>query len=345
MLKKINETMILDLVRQEGPISRADIAKALQISRPTISKLVGELVNRRVIVEIGEGQSKGGKRPILLQLNRNMHLIGIHLSYPSVKLAIVDNLGNVLVRQELATPGTFQEMMDVLINASSELLHSAGITHSTVAAVSVAVAGITDARTGRIVSSRNFPFLVGTGLKAALQRQYRVPILIDNDVYMGVYGEAYALSAASGSSLAFVRIDNLIGLGMWIDGRVYRGSQFAAGEIGDMLVSAERQLASGYSQEGGYFERWMNERQGEDLDYKIACCLANIVCLFAPDRLFIGGELLIGRGGAIDRINTILKRINGRAPQLETARFGVDAELIGSIYAAVDAIRQNVKIY
>lgn len=349
LLKKINLVMVADLIRKQGPISRADIAKTLGISRPTVSKLTAHLLEDRAIVEIGEGLSNGGKKPILLQINgSSAYVVGIHMSYPACKVALADNLGNVLAREEAATE-TIGVAADYAAAAVKRLLKSARLDSRRLSAIAVAVSGIADPSTGEVLQARHVPQLQGTGLKRALEAKFGVPVWIDNDVYMGLISQSASLDSQP-RSVAYVSVGKLIGLGLMIEGRVYRGARLAAGEIGDMLIDAGEQLKDGYSPEGGYLERWLgwpadsDNGTAQEAQRKIACCLANVVSLFDPERLVVGGEILSLAPSWLGPIECMLRQITPRAPVLETAHYRDDAELMGGVFAAIRNLRETVSL-
>ncbi|MFK7695503.1 ROK family protein [Paenibacillus sp. HJGM_3] len=362
LLKKINTGSIVDMVRRDGPLSRAELAKRLHMSRPTVSKLVSELLAEQVLVEIGVGPSSGGKKPIYLQINsKGAYVIGVHVAYPTIRIALANNLGDVLKRGAIPAPDSLDSLLDEIVSQAHELLGTAKLTANDLSAVGVAFSGIVNPQQGDILYARFFPFVKGTTFKEQLEQRLRAPVFIDNDVYMGVLGEASVLDRQP-YSLAFVTLGAMIGMGMMIEGQVFRGARFAAGEIGDMLIDAPRQLSGGYHPEGGYLERWLGALGNEGVlraaqagseaalalvredQTKLAVMLANIVSLFDPERLIIGGTILQVQDLFLPQIRTLLKDLTGRAIELETAHYSEDSELIGGIAKAIQSLQQKISI-
>ena len=75
LLRKVNESAILELIREQGPISRSDLARLLHLSPPTITRIVNPLIEAGLVLEGDPGDSKGGRRPILLTFNSRASLI------------------------------------------------------------------------------------------------------------------------------------------------------------------------------------------------------------------------------------------------------------------------------
>lgn len=362
LLKKINTGIIVDMVRREGPLSRAELAKRLNMSRPTVSKLVSELLGEQVLLEVGVGPSSGGKKPIYLQINsRGAYVIGVHVAYPTIKIALANNAGEVLQRLSFQAPDSMEELLTAVTDCSGTLLKEAGLQKGDLSAVGVAFTGIVNPLLGEIVYSRFFPFVKGTAFKEELEKRLSAPIFIDNDVYMGVLGESGVLEKQP-HSIAFVTLGAMIGMGFMIEGQAYRGSHYAASEIGDMLIDSSKQLAGGFQPGGGYLERWLSAlgndetllaaRNGSDAakllveedQLKIAVCLANIICMFDPEQLIVGGTILHYQDMFLPRIRTLVAEITGRSPTIQTAYYQDDSELIGSIHKAIQSLQQKISI-
>lgn len=362
LLKKINTGIIVEMVRREGPLSRAELAKRLNISRPTVSKLVSELLEELVLIEVGVGPSSGGKKPIYLQINsKGAYVIGIHVAYPTIKLALANNMGDVLKRDSFRAPDSMDALIETITRYSSQLLRAADLKAEDLSAVGVAFTGIVNPQLGEVVFSRFFPYVRGTEFKEELEKRLHAPIFMDNDVYMGVLGEAGVLEVQP-QSIAFVTLGAMVGMGIMIEGQAYRGSRFAASEIGDMIIDSSKQLAGGFQPSGGYLERWLSALGNEEVlhaavagdqaalklveddQMKLAAVLANIICLFDPEQLIVGGTILQHQNLFLPRIKSLLMEITGRLPAIKTAHYMEDSELIGSVFKAIQSLQQKISI-
>lgn len=154
----------------------------------------------------------------------------------------------------------------------------------------------------------------------------------------------------------------MIGMGFMIEGQAYRGSRYAASEIGDMIIDSSKQLAGGFQPGGGYLERWLSAlgndetlfaaKEGseaarllvEEDQVKIAVCLANIICMFDPEQLIVGGTILQYQDMFLPRIRALVTEITGRVPSIKTAHYKEDSELIGSIHKAIQSLQQKISI-
>src|SRR5688572_15764196 len=91
-IKNINQGLVLKVIENNGPISRAAIGKIIGLTPPTISAIVRDLINRGIVSEIGKGDSSGGKKPILIQINsESAYIIAVDLgSENGIRVALMD---------------------------------------------------------------------------------------------------------------------------------------------------------------------------------------------------------------------------------------------------------------
>jgi glucokinase len=362
LLKQINTGIIVEMVRREGPLSRSELAKRLNMSRPTVSKLVSDLLAEQTIIEVGHGPSNGGKRPIYLQINsRGAYVIGIHVAYPTVKIVLANNMRAFLQRSSFQTPDSLDKLVSLIKEHVEELLRAAGLAKGDLSAVGIAFSGIVNPLAGEVMNARFFPFVKGTQFKEQIESLLEAPVFIDNDVYMGVLGEAEVLEKQP-QSIVFVTLGAMIGLGIMIEGQVYRGAKFAASEIGDMIIDSSKQLANGYRPEGGYLERWLvalgkeeilqAARKGdqtarrlvEEDQMKVACLLANIQSIFDPEQFIVGGTILRDHDLFIPQVRHLLLQLTGRPIDIVTAHYLEDSELAGSVSKAIQSLHNKISI-
>jgi len=91
LMKSLNKSLILNVIRTEGPISRADIAKRTQLTAPTVTNIVGELLESGLVIESDLGVSSGGRKPILLRIHAQaFQVIGIDVGTQDIKLVLTN---------------------------------------------------------------------------------------------------------------------------------------------------------------------------------------------------------------------------------------------------------------
>jgi glucokinase len=163
------------------------------------------------------------------------------------------------------------ENVEAVAALVQRLLAQAGFTSKDLACLSLGVPGVVDIRAGQVLLVPNVPHWNGLHLGAALQsRLGRIPVRMDNDVNLAAFGEYWRGSGKGCSSLFFIAIGTGIGGGIVIDGRIYRGTRFGAGEIGYFVMSRnQRERRFG---EFGWFESvasgYALDRAGRELARK-----------------------------------------------------------------------------
>ncbi len=279
LMQKINKSMILNLMKQREHISRAEIAKELKLSPPTVSKIIDRLLIEGWIVEIGAGASNGGRKPQLLQFNnRKGYAVGAWIGDRSLLAGVADLSGNILLKRELrrelaseargvpavdgaAATGAGADqgrtagmpLEQELILLIYRTLKDAGIPADKLSTIGVAVCGITQKEGGTVVRSRHLPGWENFPIQKVLEQEFSVPVVVDGDTFMAVLGEALQGAGQGGRNLVRVTLGAGIGCGILLDERVYRGTTGAAGEIGDMIVCEEINPAA-LAGRGGYLE-------------------------------------------------------------------------------------------
>lgn len=240
LMRELNQALILNLVRQEGQISRAEIAKRTNLSRSTVSNIVNELIEQNRIIEIQKGESRGGRRPILVELNyRSRCAIGIEIATTFLNLVVTD-LNAVILYQYL-------EPFDIAIGPEAAVVRvqqlvkhglvAAGVDQSQVAGVGVGIPGPLAYETGQTIAPPIMPGWHGVALREEFSAALPFNVLIDNDANLGALAE-YRWGAAQGiRNVAYIYLGTTgIGAGLVLNGAIYRGEIGSAGEIGHLTI-------------------------------------------------------------------------------------------------------------
>src|SRR5919204_1478177 len=97
LMRELNERIVLNLIRQDGPISRAELARRSNLSRSTISSIIAPLLATNIVREVGAGDSQGGRRPIMIEFNyQSGFVVGVELGTATLTVLLADLAANVL---------------------------------------------------------------------------------------------------------------------------------------------------------------------------------------------------------------------------------------------------------
>jgi glucokinase len=369
-MRDINRSAVLEIIRRESPISRTAIAQRLDVSLPTVMRIVDGLMEEGFIRSQGTTEWSGGRRRPLLEFNADGFVVlGIDMGGTDLYGAIADLGGNILDEASLSLTETSSEASFIFLTALiDKLLASAKVEGRRVRGIGVGAPGVTLHEEGIVTWAyalhwENFP------LKARLAEKYDLPITVDNDVNLAALGELWFGAGQNVQDMILVEIGTGIGAGVIIDGRLYRGAKEASGEIGNMLPGREflgknftdfgalERVASGTAmirrahgllehQRGDAAlkgltvediflaarnkEEWAQTIVNETADY-LAIAITNLVAAFDPEIIVLGGAT--SRSADV-LIQPILERISAaipNPPRIVVSDLGLHATVMGAI--------------
>jgi glucokinase-like ROK family protein len=245
-LRRLNRLRVIDALRDEGLISRAEIARRTGLSRSTVSSLVSELQADGLVIERPEPAAahgdQGGRPPILLSFDASAGVaVGIDFDHHHVRVAVSDLSSRILAEreQELDTDHAAHEGLDAAAELVAELLAEAGVDEARVIGAGMCLPGPVHRPTGVVGSTAILPGWVGVAAAEEMRRRLELPILVDNDANLAALAEAAFGAGRDAKDLVYLMISSGIGAGLVLNGRLYRGAEGLAGELGHVLVDAE----------------------------------------------------------------------------------------------------------
>lgn len=247
LVKNINRNIILNIVRQQGPISRADAARKSQLYPATVSAIISDLIEEGFVREVGLGDSTGGRQPVLLELDPGAcYACGVSIGVGCVSVCLTGLDAKVIARLDrpLNPDDGPRRNLPHVMAAIREILNAGHVERDRLLGVGVVYPGPVDTSTGTILASPHMPGWGSFPLKAALEAELDCPIQVDNDANAAALGEKWFGIAKDRSSFLYVMADHGFGAGMVIDDRLYRGHNGGAGEIGHMTVDVSGPLCS-----------------------------------------------------------------------------------------------------
>jgi glucokinase len=240
LLRDASTQIVLGLLRKHGPCSRADIVRYSGLSAPTVSTAVQQLQAMGLVDPMGVGLSNGGRPPHVIQYNSRFgYVIGMDIGTREVRTALADLEGKVIGECNLPThSATDPHSISLLIKKCiRQLVGRAGISARKILRLGAAVPGITNVQGGVVLSA---PILKSGWHKvpfaAMLSAETGIPVSVENDMNLSAVGESWRGSAQGVKDFVFVTVATGIGAGIFLDGKVYRGHDWAAGEIGYLQV-------------------------------------------------------------------------------------------------------------
>ena len=240
LLRAINERTILELIRRTGTTSRAQIARESGLSKPTVSLALGGLIEAGLVHEVGRATGGKGPSAVLYELNPAAGwVVGIDVGRHWVRAAAADITGAIVARRdERARARSSATLIEQIGEIAHEVAGDAGIRWRQVTHATVGAAGVIDPRRGAVALAPNLPGFGRQGLVGAIRDELGTAISFENDVNMAALGELSDGAGRDVGTFVYLWVGTGVGMGIVIDGRLYRGSSGAAGEIGYMPVGA-----------------------------------------------------------------------------------------------------------
>lgn len=365
-MRDINRTAVLEIIRREGPISRSAIVARLDVSLPTVMRIVDELIADGLVTANGTTEWSGGRRRPLLEFNPDESVVlGVDLGGPTFYGAIADLGGNILDEVNLqrnAQTGEGQyEQTTALIDL---LMNSSKLSGQRIRGIGVGVPGVTDHKDGVVnwaytLQWSNFP------LCQRLTDKYHLPLIVDNDMNLAALGEMWFGEGQEAQNMILLTVSTGIGAGIILDRALYRGSTNSSGEIGYMLPGREF-LGKNFGEFGALEsnasftgilnlarkslgldasqplspeeifeaaernETWAKKLVDEMIQY-LAVAIANLTVVFDPDLIILCGDVTRFPNMLVD---PILKLIGGcipKTPKLVVSKLGRKAVAMGAV--------------
>lgn len=247
LIKELNRGVILEQIRTKGPISRADIAKETGLHPSTVTRIVSSLLEDGIVEEGKplEHPKVVGRKPIMLSLVADSrHVIGLAVETAYIQGVIVNLRGDVVESAKQPWTATDQESIIAGIKEMIDhLLVVAAERRLTILGVGIGMHGIIDSQRGICAYAPGFGWKNGAVLDA-LNPHYDLPVRIENNANTMALGERWLSQGHAVNSLAAIKIDQGIGSGIILNGSLFVGEDFSAGEIGHFTVALDGPLCN-----------------------------------------------------------------------------------------------------
>ncbi len=322
LIRSINRSILLNVIKTKGEISRAALATQTGLSPATVTTIAGQLIREGLVFEKATGDSTGGRRPIMLAVNpQGGFVIGIKLMEGQVVGALTDLNATILAKDSLIlVDKQVDTSVSTLVALVNRLVRRAGIKKKQLMGVGIGLAGVVDfaqgiVRQNPIFNWNNIP------LRQLLETHIRAPIYIDNDVNTLTLSERWLEPGQPAENFIVITLGRGVGMGIVINGQIYRGKSGGAGEFGHIIITPDGPLCD--CGRHGCLETLISDRAlvaearmvlGEEivtLDDLLRCVsmgfpgaaqileragsllgiqIANLVNLFDPKMIIISGE-------------------------------------------------------
>lgn len=367
---------MLDFIRHMGPVSRAQIARHSGLSKPTVSQALTALLEARLVR--GAGRSSGGKGPTaqLYELNpRAGWVVGIDVGRDWLRAAIANLTGDIVARRdERARARSARTLIAQIGEIAHGLAGEAGLKWRHVTQAIVGSPGVIQPSRGQVALAHNLPGWGRPGLMEAVQRELGTNVDFENDVNLATVGEQWHGLGKGVANFVYLHVGTGIGMGLVLNGELYRGATGAAGEVGYMPLAAadphdpanrRRGALEATAGAAGVVATARRLGMQPPLDPKkifaaarrgdrtacevvrveaerIALAVASVVPVVDPELVILGGG--IGRNGdlLLEPVEREFRAVSPFHPRIEVSALGQDAELHGAVAMALQAAQDRL---
>src|SRR3954447_24056715 len=234
LLRTLNQGALMQRLRDGGPLSRAQLARDTGLSKPTVSQALAELESAGLVRAFGPAAPSRGRTALLYEPDPTAgYVVGIDIGRAWIRVAVADLAGTIIARSD--TPNRARTAGAVVRAAAREAraaVKRAGIGWKRVVHTVVGSPGVFDPSTGRLWHAPNLPDWSKPGLAAELRDALTPSMTIDNDANLAAGGERDFGRGGDARSFVYLELGTGLGIGIVIDGEIYRGARGAAGEVG-----------------------------------------------------------------------------------------------------------------
>jgi predicted NBD/HSP70 family sugar kinase len=378
LLRAHNERAVLQHLRAAGPTSRPGLARIAGLSKPTVSQALANLEAAGLVRPVGPASPSMGRTAMLYEADPTAgYVLGVDIGRAWIRVAAADLSGAIVARRDERnrTRGAV-----ALVKAVGEVAHdvvaAAGITWRKVAHTVVGGPGVFDPDSDRLRHAPNLPGWSRPGVMSSLREALPPTVTLDNDANLAAVGERTYGSGRDARTFVYVSVGTGIGMGVVIDGELYRGAHGAAGEVGYLPLGAEDEPARGRdAKRRGILEEaasadavvrtakrlgmkgatsakrvFSAARAGDELALaaveaeanRLALVVGTVAAIVDPEFVLLGG----GIGSNIDLLRPPLERrlaeLTPLAPPVAEGELGQDAIVLGAVASALDTARDLV---
>src|SRR6056297_3067105 len=326
-IKNLNQSSILRLINEYGPISRKELSEKTDYSAATISNHVKTLIEEGFVIEKEKGISSGGRKPVYLTINPNKgYIIGVDIEVSKVKIVMFNLKLKVEKKIEfyIDPQKSPEEILEDIQADIEAMMLQKSVSEYDLLGIGIAVPGLVNKERNLLKFAPNLGWQE-EDISGFFNQIFKVPIFIENEANAAGIGEK-EFYYDKNINMVYVSINEGIGCGLIFNGKIYRGASGNAGEFGHIIIESESQRSCHCGNKGCWetlasenyiydryveitadkslnidqiYEKIKDNKQNEEIiklfknvGENIGIGLANIINSLSPDLMVIGGNIL-----------------------------------------------------
>jgi predicted NBD/HSP70 family sugar kinase len=384
LLRAINERALLEHLRRQGPTSRAQLARDTGLSKPTVSQALANLERAGLVrvVPVEDTPPGRGRPAVLYEPDPTAgYVVGLDVGRSWLRCAVADLTGGIVARRDVPNRArSAASLVRSLTDLARQVVAGARLEWEQVVHTLIGSPGVFDPQRRRLLFAPNLPGWGQTGLVEAMRGALGPLVTVENDANLAALGESAFGQGRDVRTFAFLTVGTGVGMGVVVDGRLYRGAHGVAGEIGFLPLGADgtpgapsaehpdairrgllEQAAAadgvvrtaqalGMAQASSAQRIFTEARAGDPVarsvveleGQRIALVVAAITAVLDPELVVLGG----GIGHNLDLLREPLTQrlhaLTPLRPRIVASELGADAVLLGAVATALDLAREQV---
>ncbi len=311
-----NVQNILDILLKEDEVARVRLSEMTGLTKTTITSLTRSLIKKGIVEELTPVLNKKGvgRTVIPLTMKRDAaYTVGINLSRHSLSAIAIDTKGDVMLSKKGPSYGNIgpEKVIENLFNVLDDIFSS---FPRKINAIGIGVPGPLNREKGIVIDPPKFYGWKNVPLSEIVKQRYEVPVWIENDANCAALAEKWYGSAKKIDSFLYVLLNEGIGMGIFTNGRIYKGFTNFEGELGHFVVSNGKTAV--FLENHPVYEKAVNEVSHEkfcmetlqEVGQIIGAALASISNVLNPQCVFVGGKLTKGKEMLFDALSESFER-------------------------------------
>ncbi|CCH34631.1 Transcriptional regulator, ROK family [Saccharothrix espanaensis DSM 44229] len=373
-MRVLNQRAVLDRLRRGGPATRPQVAKDTGLSKPTVGQALLDLEQHGLVRPIGRTTSGPGRSAMVYEPNPAAgHVLGIDIGRQRIRVAVADLAGSVIARvDERNRCRSAGSLVRTVRELAERTVADAGLAMADLVVKVVGTPGVPDPRGRALTHAPNLPGWERRGLLDDLEAQLGPDLLVENDANLAAVGERAYGAARDVDVFVCVMVGTGIGMGIVVDGRLFRGAHGAAGEIGylpwgapsevddngrgrlEAAAAAESVVAlakqHGIPTAKSARDVFLLAKSGDeralravrDEAERLAFVVASVAAVIDPELVVLGGGIGQNTELLAEPMAQALRRMTPLAPRIATGELGDGAVLSGAIAMGLRSARDLV---
>ncbi len=370
-MRVLNQRAVLDRLRRSGAATRPQIAKDTGLSKPTVGQALLDLERHDLVRPIGRTTAGPGRSAVVYEPNPTAgYVLGVDIGRERIRAAVADLGGSVVARvDERNRSRSAASLVRTMTELAARTVADAGIALADVVVKVIGSPGVIDQRSRVVRHAPNLPGWESAGVLDGLESALGPAVLVENDANLAALGEHVFGAAQDARVFVCATVGTGVGMGIVVDGVLFRGAHGAAGEIGylpfgksasdvqrgqfEEAAAAESVLALARSR--GVVARSARAvfelaRSGDEQALEVvraeaerlAFLVATVAAVIDPELIVLGG----GVGSNVDLLRSpleaTLRTMTPLAPRIVAGALGDGAVLSGAIAMGLETARELV---